>query len=454
VSEPIAGLPDPLTIPTLRARIDARVMLPGSKSYTNRALPIAALARGRSVLRGVLDSEDTRFMVEALKALGVAVDADWTTDSIAVDGTDGVVPATAAKLFLGNSGTSMRFLTALATLAHGDITLDGTQRMRQRPLGPLIDGLASLGIRIRSEQGNGCPPVTITASGLPGGIIRMPGNVSSQYFSAIAMVSPYASDRLEIEVDGDLVSKPYLDMTVSTMGAFGVRLHHRDYRRIWTEPGQRYLRREYAIEPDASAASYFFALAAVTAGRVTVENLPPDSAQGDVRFVDVLERMGCTVVRGAREISVIGPRQLRGVQVDMNAISDTVPTLAAIAPFASSPVVIQNVRHIRFKETDRLSAIATELRRLGVPVDETQDSLKVSPATPRVAVVQTYDDHRMAMSFAVTGARVPGLQIADPGCVGKTVPRFWDILFPLLGATPSWTPPRSPVLPTPPGSCG
>jgi 3-phosphoshikimate 1-carboxyvinyltransferase len=427
-------LPEFLEIPSPRGRIDARVTLPGSKSYTNRALPIAALARGCSVLRGALDSDDTRYMVEALRVLGIHVEANWEAASIAVEGTDGVIDATSASLFLGNSGTSMRFLTALATLAHGDITLDGTARMRQRPLGPLIAGLAALGVDIRSERGNDCPPVRINAAGLPGGVITMPGDVSSQFFSAVAMVLPYAHSRLEIAVASNLVSKPYLDMTADTMRAFGVELRYPDYRRIWVEPGQRYAGRAYAIEPDASAASYFFALAAITGGRVTVAHLPPDSAQGDVRFVDVLERMGCTIERGSHDITVAGPERLRGVDVDMNAISDTVQTLAAIAPFASSPVVIRNVRHIRYKETDRLAAVATELRRLGVPVEESDDALEIHPATPRAATVRTYDDHRMAMSFAVAGARVPGLRIADPGCVAKTVPTFWGLLFPLLGA--------------------
>ena len=426
---------DPLPIPMATRPVSGRVNLPGSKSYTNRALPIAALATGTSALRGVLDSDDTRYMAGALEAMGFVVQADWDRGIIEIEGADGVVPARSADLFLGNSGTSMRFLTALACLGHGRFRLDGTERMRQRPLSPLIDGLASLRVGIRSEAGNGCPPVIVDADGLPGGTIAMPGDLSSQYFSAVAMILPYASGPLSIEVGGELVSKPYIDMTADTMRVFGVRLRHDNYRRLWVEPEQRYSGRTYDIEPDASAASYFFALAAATGGTITVERLPPSSAQGDLAFVDVLERMGCRVDRASDAVTVTGPDQLRGVDVDMNAISDTVQTLAAIAPLASEPVSIRNVGHIRLKETDRIHAVVTELRRTGIDVDEQSDGLVVHPGVPSPTVINTYDDHRMAMSFAIMGTQVSGTSIADPSCVAKTVPGYWDILFPLLGVS-------------------
>jgi 3-phosphoshikimate 1-carboxyvinyltransferase len=222
-------------------------------------------------------------------------------------------------------------------------------------------------------------------------------------------------------------------MTADTMHAFGVELQHDDYRLISARAGQRYVAREYDVEPDASAASYFFALAAVTGGTITVERLPPSSAQGDLRFVDVLERMGCAVQRGEHDITVQGPRRLAGIDVDMNDISDTVQTLAAIAPFASGTVTIRNVRHIRYKETDRLAAVATELRRMGIEVKEMDDGLAITGGVPQATTVHTYDDHRMAMSFAIAATRVSGTRIADPGCVAKTVPGFWELLFPLLG---------------------
>jgi 3-phosphoshikimate 1-carboxyvinyltransferase len=429
------SLPDPLEIPVASGPVSGRVTLPGSKSYTNRALPIAALADGVSTISGALESDDTRYMVEALRQLGIEVEADWERSVIRVAGQGGRIPAECAELYLGNSGTSVRFLTALAALANGEIRLDGTARMRERPLAPLIDGLAELGVGIRSETGNGCPPVVIRAAGLPGGTIRMRGDVSSQYFSAVAMVLPYARAPLEIVVDGDLVSKPYIDMTASTMDAFGVALHHDCYQRLWVEPGQRFAARDYVVEPDASAASYFFALAAVTGGTVTVEHLPPTSTQGDLAFVDALEQMGCVVERSDNNVTVTGPERLGGIEIDMNPISDTVPTLAAIAPFATGPVVIRNVEHIRVKETDRIAAVVTELRRLGVDVDELDDGLVIRPSVPQPVTIQTYDDHRMAMSFAITATQVPGTSIADPRCVAKTVPGFWRLLFPLLGAS-------------------
>lgn len=428
------SLPDPLSIPAVTRPVSGRVTLPGSKSYTNRALPIAALADGESTISGALDSDDTRLMVAALRQLGIHVDADWDMSTIRIRGVDGRIPVTSANLFLGNSGTSMRFLTALATLAHGEIRLDGTERMRERPLAPLIDGLAEIGVAVHAEAGNGCPPVVVRATGLPGGTVRMRGNVSSQYFSAVAMVLPYAGDRLAIEVDGDLVSKPYIDMTAGTMEAFGVTLLRDNDQRLWVRSGQRYVASDYVVEPDASAASYFFALAAVTGGTVTVERLPRTSRQGDIAFVDALERMGCHVARSATDITVTGPSRLNGIEIDMNAISDTAPTLAAIAPFASGPVAIRNVGHIRVKETDRIAAVVTELRRMSVAVEELEDGLIIQPSEPRPATIHTYDDHRMAMSFAVTGSRVAGVSIADPGCVAKTVPGFWNLLFPLLGA--------------------
>jgi 3-phosphoshikimate 1-carboxyvinyltransferase len=429
------SLPDPLLVPAARGPISGRVTLPGSKSYTNRALPIAALANGVSTIRGALDSDDTRYMAAALNALGIEVEANWDAATIRVHGRGGQVPAERAELYLGNSGTSVRFLTAFATLASGEIRLDGTARMRERPLAPLIDGLSRLGVDITSETGNGCPPVVVRANGLPGGVLRMQGDLSSQYFSAIAMVLPYAKDRLEIVVDGDLVSKPYVDMTSGTMSAFGVELRHDDYRRIWVEPGQRYTARVYDVEPDASSASYFFALAAVTGGTITVAHLPASSRQGDLAFADVLETMGCHVERAEDGITVTGPQQLSGIEIDMNAISDTVPTLAAIAPFAAGPVAIRNVAHIRVKETDRITAVVNELRRMSVDVKELEDGLIVRPSQPQPATIETYDDHRIAMSFAIAATQVPGTSIADPGCVAKTVPGFWNLLFPLLGAS-------------------
>lgn len=428
---------DPMPIPVASGPISGRVTLPGSKSYTNRALPIAALADGVSTIHGALDSDDTRYMVAALQELGIAVDADWDAGTIVVTGTNGVIPASEADLFLGNSGTSMRFLTALVTLGVGRYRLDGNDAMRTRPIGPLINGLRSMGVDVKELGAPGCPPIEVVTNGLPGETVVMPGDLSSQFFSALAMVAPYARGPMEIVVEGELVSKPYIDLTADAMATFGVRLRHENYRRIWVEPGQKYSAAEYHVEPDASAASYFFALAAVTGGAITVERLPSSSSQGDTRFVDVLEEMGCRIERGQHDITVHGPNRLQGVDVDMNAISDTVMSLAAIAPFADGSTHIRNIGHIRLKETDRLTALTTELSRLGIATDETEDSLTIYPGEPQPAIVETYDDHRIAMSFAITGVKAVGIRIADPLCVRKTVPRFWDILLGLIDTNAS-----------------
>lgn len=423
---------DPYLVPQAHGPVGGHVELPGSKSYTNRALPLAALASGESLVRGALDSDDTRHMVTALAELGIDIHADWPAGTIRVNGVDGRIPAAHADLYLGNSGTSMRFLAALVALGNGTYRLDGNLAMRGRPIGPLIEGLRSMGVDVRELDAAGCPPVEIHTSGLPGGVVQMQGNLSSQYFSALAMVAPYARDPLEIVVVGDMVSKPYIDMTADAMAHFGVELQHDNYQRLWVSNGQRYAGATYDVEPDASAASYFFALAAVTGGTVTVDRLPAHTRQGDVAFVDVLEQMGCRVDRSHYSITVHGPEQLGGLDVDMNAISDTVMTLAAIAPFANGPVNIRNIAHIRLKETDRLAAIATELERMGIQATERPDSITIYPGNPKPAIVQTYDDHRMAMSFAITGVKAGGISIADPMCVSKTVPNYWDILEGLL----------------------
>ncbi len=431
-SQPVS-YPPQLEIEPVVTAPDATVTLPGSKSITNRALIIAALADGKTTLREALFSDDTRFMQESLNRLGIAVDADEDSSQFTITGASGKIPSTEASMFIGNSGTSARFLTALAGLGNGTYSIDGVERMRQRPISPLIDALSQLGVDARSETGNGCPPVTIRSNGITGGTVTMAGDTSSQYFTALLMIGPVTQDGITIDVEGDLVSKPYLDMTIATMGDFGATVRHENYQQFTIPGGQSYTARDYSIEPDASAASYFFALAAVTGGRITVENLGTRSVQGDVEFVDVLEQMGCRVDRTEQQITVTGPEKLSGLTVDMNAISDTMPTLGAIAPLASGPVSIRNVEHVRHKETDRISAVAAELHRTGIEVDEHQDGVTIYPGKPNPAIIETYQDHRMAMSFAVLGSVVPGITIDDPGCVAKTFPDFFTRLDQALG---------------------
>ncbi|MFO0891419.1 MAG: 3-phosphoshikimate 1-carboxyvinyltransferase [Isosphaeraceae bacterium] len=420
--------PDEITIvPWTGPPPRASVRVPGSKSLTNRALIVAALAEGPSTLTGALDSDDTRVMVEALQALGIAVDHDRDSAEIRVEGLGGRFPAREASLFVGNSGTSLRFLTAMLTTGAGTYHLDGTPRMRERPVEDLLAALNNLGAKVRSDLGTGCPPVTVEARGLDGGFSSVRGDVSSQFLSGLLMALPYSRDTTTIEVRGNLVSQPYVRMTLEVMEAFGVTPSNRKFRRFDVYPAH-YKGRPYAIEPDASAASYFFALAALTGGTVTVEGLGTRSLQGDLAFVDILEHMGCQVVREEDRTTVTGG-PLRGVDVDMNAISDTVMTMAVVALFAAGHTRIRNVGHIRHKETDRIAALAAELRKLGATIDELPDGLIIdppAPSAPRPARIATYDDHRMAMSFALAGLKVEGVTILDPGCVGKTYPEFWE----------------------------
>ncbi len=418
--------PDAITMEPVNGPTNADVTLPGSKSYTNRALILAAMGDGRSTITSALFSDDTHYMAESLRRLGISVQEDEEHTTFIVDGASGTIPASVAELYVGNSGTTARFITAFLALGHGEFMVDGNERMRMRPLSPLLDALNQLGVDAQSIHHTGCPPIRVRANGLTGGLVSLAGNTSSQYFSALLMVGPVTHGGLTIQVEGELVSKPYLDITADAMRAFGTTMVNDGYRSFQVKGGQQYQSVEYQVEPDASGASYFFALAAVTGGRVRVRNLGSESAQGDVHFVDVLEQMGCTVRRDIDAIEVQGPPRLRGVDVDMVEISDTVQTLAAIAPLASSPVTIRNVAHIRHKETDRIAAVATELRRLGVVVNEWEDGLRIEPGPIQPATIETYDDHRMAMSFAVLGSVVPGITIRDPGCVAKTFPDFFE----------------------------
>ena len=422
--------PDVIAIEPVGRPVDASVPVPGSKSITNRALLIAALADGESELSGALYSDDTRYMAAALNDLGIGVEADEAGARFRVRGGGGTFPATRADLFVGNSGTTMRFLTAALPLGRGTYRIDGIPRMRQRPIAPLLNALNALDADATSEEGSGCPPVRVRADGLRGGEVEMSGEQSSQYFSALLMAAPYAREGVTITVAGDLVSKPYMPLTAAVMAAFGVEaeLDTAAWRTFRVAPGQRYRGRNYRIEPDASNASYFFAAAAVTGGRARVNGLGTASTQGDLKFVDVLRAMGAEVEVAADYVEVRGPAggALRGVDLDLNAISDTAQTLAAIAPFADGPTTIRGIAHTRLKETDRVAAIATELRRLGQRVEERPDGLTIHPAPITPADITTYDDHRMAMSFAITGLRAPGVRILVPGCVAKTFPGFFS----------------------------
>lgn len=404
---------------------------PGSKSLTNRALITAALASGTTKLTGVLASDDTRVMVESLNRLGVPVTHDVDNCTMEVIGCGGRPPAEKADLWLENSGTSIRFLTAFCSLGNGEYRLDGNERMRERPISHLVESLTKFGVNVECELGTDCPPVRLKAAGLSGGKTSLAGNISSQYLSALLMAAPCGSNPVDIEVTGELVSKPYIDMTMGVMAQFGATVLCPDPHRFTIEP-QQYKATNYAIEPDASAASYFFAAAAITGGEVTVEGLSSYALQGDIHFVEALEEMGCEVVHGDDTITVKGGK-LTGVDIDMNAISDTAQTLAVVALFAEGPTRIRNVGHMRHKETDRVAAVVNEIRRMGVEAKELDDGLEITPGQIQPATIETYDDHRMAMSFALAGLRSEGIRIADPSCTGKTYPHFFSDLEKLCG---------------------
>ena len=419
---------DSLEIQPLQKPLDADVSVPGSKSYTNRALLVAALANGESHLTGALFSDDTDYMVQALRKLGVSIEADPKAASFVVAGNGGRIPVDGAELYIGNSGTTSRSITSYVALGNGTFIIDGDAPMRQsRPMADLLDALGQLGIDVRSRFANGCLPIEVQAKEFRGGKTRLDASKSSQFLTSLLLVAPYADNGLEIEMVGEFKTE-YIDITMAVMQAFGIEVKHDEYRRFRIAGGQCYTPRTYAIEPDASNASYFFAAAALTGGRVRVADIAADSAQGDIHFVDVLEEMGCTVNCYARGVEVIGPNQLRGIDVDMKAISDTSLTLAAISPFAKDPVRIRNIEHTRWQETDRIHAMVTELRKLGVPVVEYQDGLEISPSPITPAAIDTYHDHRVAMAFSLIGLKVPGIRINDPDCVRKTFPDYFQVL--------------------------
>ncbi len=408
---------------------------PGSKSITNRAFVLAALADGPVTLTGVLDSQDTQVMVESLRRLGFDVQQDLEACTCLVQGLGGKIPASSADLWLENSGTSIRFLAGLCTLGSGRYRLDGSARMRQRPIGDLVRALRPLGAVLNFETpGSDCPPLLIEGSGgaVHGGETQIAGNISSQFLSSLLMCGPACSQPLHVAVTGELVSQPYVHMTLQMIRDFKGRIDApADLSHFHIHPS-RYQSRIYDIEPDASAASYFFAAAAITGGHVTVTGLHQRSMQGDIQFVSALQQMGCQVDWQPDSVTVTG-RPLHGIDIDMNAISDTAQTLAAVAVFADSPTTIRNVAHMRHKETDRIAAVVTELQRAGIQATEHADGLTIQPGNPAPCEIRTYDDHRMAMSFSLLGLKVPGIRILDPGCTAKTYPRFFADLTALCG---------------------
>ena len=417
-----------MTALTSSPSIKASVGIPGSKSITHRALIAAALAEGKSILKNALICDDTLMTMAALKQLGALISRSDAT--VRITGTGGVIRRSehGKEIYLGDSGTSYRLLLSIAALGRDEFMLTGSSRMEQRPVADLVKALHQLGVLAVFKKRNGFPPICIRANGIAGGRVSVAGSISSQYLSSILLAGPYAHRDVEIRVEGQLASKPYVDLTLEVMARFGVSVIRDGYRRFKIHSGQRYRHRRFAVEGDFSTASYFWAAAAVTGGTVTTYNLLPfETRQGDAGLLEILQKMGCQVKKEDDRVTVRG-RELSGVEVDMRTMPDMVPTLAAMALFAEGQTVIRNVAHLVHKESNRLKAIATEWRRLGAQVDELQDGLVIKGKRPLQSITaNTYNDHRLAMSLAVIGLNVPGLKIADEACVNKSFPGFWGV---------------------------
>lgn len=407
--------------------------MPGSKSYTQRALVLAALAEGKSILRNPLAAEDTGHLINALKSLGTEImsrDGD-----LLVTGTGGRLADPGGEVYLGNNGTAMRLLTGLVSIGRGTFTLTGDQRLRERPIEPLLAALRSLGIDARSLDREGYPPVVIRTWGLQGGKVTLRNIESSQYVSSLLLCAPYGAADTLIELEGRVPSLPYVDMTIETMTQFGVDVKRDTAHRFRVKSGQRYRGIRYGIEGDASSASYFFLAAALCGGKVSVENINPRSLQSDMGFLSLLETLGCSVIRDKNRVELTS-RGMHGGDVvfDLGDMPDMVPTLAVLSALRPGRTVIENVAHLRLKESDRLAALATELGKTGIPVEERKDGLLITGGQPHGAEIETYNDHRIAMSFAVLGLAVPGITIKNPACVSKSFPGFWGELEKLYRA--------------------
>ena len=408
--------------------INCTVNIPGSKSISHRALIAAGLAKGKSTLKSFLACDDTLYTAGAIQKLGI--DIAINEDTVHVSGNEGVFNPVSEKLEidLGNSGTSYRLLLSVAALANGPFIFTGTRRMKERPVAYLADALKKLGVDARYLEKEGYPPVLINASGIKGGRVIISGDISSQYISSLLLSGPYAGSDLTVEVSGELVSRPYIDLTMDVMKSFGVNIENKNYRIFNVPSGQSYTAREFVIDGDASSASYFWGAAAITGGTVKTTNIHPfKNRQGDMGLLDILERMGCNIKREESSVTVSG-RTLTGVCVDMGSMPDMAPTLAVIALFAEGKTTITNVSHLRHKESDRIADTANEIRRVGGRVEERDDGLVVyGEEKLSGAEIDSHDDHRLAMSFAMAGIRVPDIIIKNESCVNKSFPSFWKL---------------------------
>lgn len=421
-------------VKTQYKKINWKVNVPGSKSMTNRALLMAALADGTTRLKGVLFSDDSRNFLNSLKSLGFVVDANEQTKEVTVIGLNGALPVTSGEIFVGSAGTAARFLTAMLALAQGTFTVNASEQMKKRPMKPLFDVLTEMGAKITYLEQEGFLPVKIQGIGKTTGAgdtlhITLDISKSTQFLSALMLVSPMLKQGLRIEITSARKEGSYIRITQKMMEQFGAKTEF-DGENYLMPQGISYKAGTYQIEPDVSAACYFYAAAALTGGRTVVENVTWDCMQGDLKFIKLLQQLGCSVQETAFGIEVTGAADgsIKGITVDMKDFSDQTMTLAALAPFAQSPVRIENIGHIRLQESDRIHAVATELTRLGILCTEEEAAITIYPGTPKAGIVQTYDDHRMAMAFALIGLKVEGIEIANPMCCKKTFEEYFDVL--------------------------
>ena len=405
-------------------KVCGTVTVPGSKSFTNRALLIAALADGVSCLKKPLLSDDTKYMIEALKGFGIQVREE--DDNFTVAGQKGKLIVPTKDIFVGNAGTTMRFLTTFSALVKGKVVLDGDERMRERPIVDLLNCLTQMRVKATTTYSNDCPPLKIEGEGVPGGKVKLAGDKSSQYLTSLLLSAPYFKNDTEISIEGDLTSKSYADITLHIMETFGVKVDNEGYKKFNIQANQVYEAQTYRVEGDWSSASYFLGAAAVTGGEITISGINPESVQGDAQFPNVLEKMGCSVKKFEHCLQLKG-NPLKGITVDMNNMPDAVQTLAVIALFAKGQTVIENIGNLKLKETNRIEALENELKKLGALVEAGEDFLLIRPGKYQGSEIETYNDHRMAMSFAIAGLKIPGVKIKNPKCVAKSFPEFFSL---------------------------
>jgi 3-phosphoshikimate 1-carboxyvinyltransferase len=411
-----------------KKNINVELNIPGSKSYANRALIIAALAKGTTELTNMPTCDDTKYMLKAIQFLGARIEKLSETHYK-------ITPPEklnyTGEIFVGGAGTTMRFLTSLCCLGARKILLSGNERMCERPIEDLIKALeANVDGKIEAmnitEKGERCPPLKINSSGLKGGIIHLKGNTSSQYLTSILLSSPYANSQVIIKIIGELTSKSYADITIDIMKQFGVLVENKNYEEFLI-PKQEYNSIKYNIESDASGVSYFLAAAAITGGKIKINNINPICAQGDIKFIDLLEKMGCRIEKGKDYLFVNGPKKLKGIEVDMNSMPDTAQTLAVLASVAEGTTKITGIGNLRVKETDRIQAVVDELEKVGIKTEAGEDYLIIYGGKPHAGQISTYNDHRMAMSFSILGLIVSGIKIEYPECVSKSFPEYWEL---------------------------